>query len=85
MKIRVKPQKATHCSILAWKIPWTEEPGRLQSTESQRVVHDSVTSLSFLFLGTLTTKEILISVYLKISELYRQTLRPSECIIYLVK
>ena len=31
---------ATHSSILAWRIPWTEEPGRLQSTESQRVGHD---------------------------------------------
>ena len=30
---------ATHSSILAWKIPWTEEPGRLQSMESQRVEH----------------------------------------------
>ena len=28
---------ATHFSILAWRIPWTEEPGRLQSTGSQRV------------------------------------------------
>ena len=28
---------ATHCSILAWKIPWTEEPDGLQSTGSQRV------------------------------------------------
>ena len=32
---------ATHSSILAWRIPLTEEPGRLQSTESQRVGHDS--------------------------------------------
>ena len=32
--------KATHSSVLAWKIPWTEEPGRLQSTGSQRVGHD---------------------------------------------
>ena len=31
---------ATHFSILAWRIPWTEEPGGLQSTESQRVGHD---------------------------------------------
>ena len=30
----------THCSILAWRIPWTEEPGGLQSTGSQRVGHD---------------------------------------------
>ena len=32
--------KATHSSILARRIPWTEEPGRLQSTGSQRVRHD---------------------------------------------
>ena len=31
---------ATHSGILAWRIPWTEEPGGLQSTESQRVGHD---------------------------------------------
>ena len=31
---------ATHSSILAWRIPWTEEPGGLQSTESQRVGPD---------------------------------------------
>ena len=31
---------ATHSSILAWRIPWTEEPGRLQSMESQRVGHN---------------------------------------------
>ena len=32
---------ATHSSILAWRIPWTEEPGVLQSMGSQRVGHDS--------------------------------------------
>ena len=31
---------ATHSSIFAWEIPWTEEPGRLQSMGSQRVGHD---------------------------------------------
>ena len=31
---------ATHSSVLAWKIPWTENPGRLQSIGSQRVGHD---------------------------------------------
>ena len=31
---------ATHASILAWEIPWTEEPGGLQSMGSQRVGHD---------------------------------------------
>ena len=37
---------APHSSTLAWKIPWTEEPGRLQSMVSLRVGHDWVTSLS---------------------------------------
>ena len=32
--------KATHCSILAWRIPWTEEPGRLKSRELQGVGRD---------------------------------------------
>ena len=46
---RVRPQgqedplekeMATHSSILTWRIPWTEDPGRLQSVRSQRVRHD---------------------------------------------
>ena len=37
---------APHSSTLAWKIPWTEEPGRLQSMGSLRVRHDWATSLS---------------------------------------
>ena len=37
---------ASHSSTLAWKIPWTEEPGRLQSMGSLRVGHDWATSLS---------------------------------------
>ena len=40
---------ATHSNILAWRIPWTEEPGRLQSMGLQRVGHDWATSLSFFF------------------------------------
>ena len=35
-------EMATHSSILAWRIPWTEEPGRLESMGSQRVGYDSV-------------------------------------------
>ena len=38
----LEKEMATHSSILAWRIPWTEEPGRLQSMESQRVGHDWV-------------------------------------------
>ena len=33
-------EMATHSNTLAWKIPWTEEPGKLQSMGSQRVRHD---------------------------------------------
>ena len=36
---------AIHSSILAWRIPWTEEPGGLQSVGSQRVRHDGVTNM----------------------------------------
>ena len=42
----LEKEMATHSSTLAWKIPWTEEPGRLQSMGSQRVRHDWATSLS---------------------------------------
>ena len=42
----LEKEMATHFSILAWKIPWTEEPGGLQSMGSQRVEHDFMTSLS---------------------------------------
>ena len=36
----LEKEMATHSSALAWKIPWTEEPSRLQSMGSQRVGHD---------------------------------------------
>ena len=36
----LEKEMATHPSILAWRIPWTEEPGGLQSTGSHRVGHD---------------------------------------------
>ena len=36
----LEKEMATHSSILTWKIPWMEEPGRLQSMRSQRVGHD---------------------------------------------
>ena len=36
----LEKRMATHSSILAWRFPWTEEPGQLQSMESQRVRHD---------------------------------------------
>ena len=36
----LEKEMALHSSTIAWKIPWTEEPGRLQSMGSQRVGHD---------------------------------------------
>ena len=36
----LEKEMAIHSSVLAWRIPWTEKPGRLQSTGSQRVGHD---------------------------------------------
>ena len=45
----------THANILAWRIPWTEEPGRLQSMGSQRVEHNLVTK-------TTTKTDVILSV-----------------------
>ena len=45
----LEKEMATHSSTLAWKIPWTEKPGRLQSMASQRVGHDWATSPSLSF------------------------------------
>ena len=45
----LEKEMLTHSSVLAWRIPWTEDPGRLQSTGSQRVRHDWATSLHFTF------------------------------------
>ena len=42
----LEKEMATNSSILAWKIPWMVEPGRLQSMGSQRVRHDQTTSVS---------------------------------------
>ena len=59
---------ATHSSILAWRIPWTEEPHRLQTMGSQRVRHDWATTLTLIIVIILTVltaqpaTEVLISV-----------------------
>ena len=39
----LEKEMTTHCSIFAWKIPWTEEPAKLQSMGLQRVRHNLVT------------------------------------------
>ena len=45
----LEKEMAIHSSTITWKIPWTQEPGRLQSIGSQRVGHDWATSLHILF------------------------------------
>ena len=45
--VLMEKEMATHSSTLAWKIPWMEEPGRLQSMGSPRVRQDWATSLDF--------------------------------------
>ena len=42
----LEKEMAIHSSTIAWKIPWTEEPDRIQSMGSQRVGHDCATSLT---------------------------------------
>ena len=49
---------ATHSSTLAWRIPWTKEPGRLQSMGLQRVRHDRVTALHSLHTLSLDTLSV---------------------------
>ena len=44
----LEKEMRTHSSILAWKIPWTEEPGLLQSMGSRRVGHDCATNTTSL-------------------------------------
>ena len=39
----LEKEMATHSSLLAWEIPWTEEPGELESMGSQKVGHDQAT------------------------------------------
>ena len=47
----LEEEMATHSSILAWEIPWTEEPGGLQSIGSQRVRHSLVTKQQVLLVA----------------------------------
>ena len=50
----LEKEMATHSGFLAWEIPWTEEPGGLQSMGSQRVGHNSATKTTILCIHTHT-------------------------------
>ena len=45
----LEKEMAIHSSTIAWKIPWTEEPGKLQSMRSQRIRHDFTFTFTFTF------------------------------------
>ena len=51
----LEKEMTAHSSILTWEIPWTEEPGGLQSMGSQEVKHDLVTKQQFIFIYCLIT------------------------------
>ena len=79
----LKKAMAPHSSTLAWKIPWTEEPGGLQSMQSLRVGHDWATSLSF-FLSFLPSclsvcLSIYLSIYLSIVPFGERNGNPLQC------
>ena len=65
-----KWEMATHSSTLAWKIPWTGEPGRLPSMGLQRVGHHWATSLSFFF--PVTVSNYIVHIFHSVSH-------PSSC------
>ena len=56
---RLEKGKATHGSVLAWRIPWTEAPGGLQSVGLQRLKRDTVTESSFLLPPSFSLLKIL--------------------------
>ena len=56
----LEKEMATHSSILAWKIVWTEEPGRLQSMGSQRVRHNPATDTLLLWVHDKNKKKYIV-------------------------
>ena len=64
----LEKEMAIHSRTIAWKIPWTEEPGRLQSMGSQRVGHDWATSLYTISTLMAESEEELKSFLMKVKE-----------------
>ena len=63
----LEKEMATHSSTLAWRIPWREEPGRLQSMVSQRVGHEWATSLTHSVKGFGVVNKAEVDVFLELS------------------
>ena len=82
----LEKEMAPHSSTIAWKIPWTEEPGRLQSMGSQRVGHDWVTSLSLWLSGMIASvlylAETLTPLHGNVAQLYCEfSLSIPKCVV----
>ena len=65
----LEKEMATHSSVLAWRIPWTEKPGRLQSMGSHRVGHDRSDLAAAAAAATIVGKCLEISALERKSEL----------------
>ena len=59
----LEKEMATHSSILAWRIPWTEEPGGLQSTGLQRVGHNRAFTFTLKILRAITKVSVIVKCY----------------------
>ena len=64
----LEEEKATHSSSLAWRIPWTEEPGRLQSMGLQRVGHDWEHTFKRVFTMSVTVLNALVTFGIETSK-----------------
>ena len=66
----LEKEMAIHSSTVAWKIPWTEEPGRLQSMGLQRVGHNWATSLTYFKIVSPEIKHLGINLTKDVKDLY---------------
>ena len=83
--LRLEKEMATHSSILAWKIPWAEVPGRLQSMGSHRVRYDWVTFTHFMlrwqYFGSIGLKKNVLNSYFTLFYMFK--VRLLECLYYM--
>ena len=66
----LEKEMATHSSILAWRIPWMEEPGGLQSMGLQRVGYDCTTSLSLFMSQPVMLKKLKLNSSMKTYKIF---------------
>ena len=75
---------ATHSSTLAWKVPWAEEPGRLQSIGLQRVRHDwsnlACTKAAFIYFSSGIKQKLSESIILNFKRIFRENYSVCVCV-----